>query len=357
MTKRNRTDAHRPGAIIPANYEYVFSYNGASSSGGWPVPSYGINCEIDQRTVVKNDDGTETVTNGKHADDGHCCVTGLLHVAKVKFGGGSQSTCKCGVCGVHFVYGDVWKHLPTSEYIHIGHTCSDKYSLLADRSAYELQLDRLRAAAAVQCKKAKNEELRTKFLANYPGLERALQTNHPIVRDIASKFTEYRSLSERQVNLVFKLHGEVEAACVDHSDCREDLAIGKACFATRPVAQVEVNVPAPVSVDRQTFEGVIVSTKVQDSNFGSSYKMTVKVTTPTGVWLAWGTVPQALLDATPPDSQGSRLQTLRGATVKITARLEQGRGPDAKPHFVFMNRPSAKLVALRTQDATNNECE
>lgn len=47
-----------------------------------------------------------------------------------------------------------------------------------------------------------------KFLAEHPGLETALATDHYIVRDIAARFQQWGSLSEKQVALVLKLAGE-----------------------------------------------------------------------------------------------------------------------------------------------------
>jgi hypothetical protein len=150
-----RTDPHRPGAIVPADYEHVLSYNGATSQDGWPVPSFGINCELDGRTwrdaegnvVPQSSRKAVRCVNGKHADDGRCCVMGLLHVADVRMVG---NACRCTVCGTEFVYGEVWLHVPTGEHVHVGHICGRKYELLADRSAFELRAGRARAAAAKQ---------------------------------------------------------------------------------------------------------------------------------------------------------------------------------------------------------------
>ncbi len=136
MARNNRSDPHRPGAIVPADYEYVFSYNLATSEGGWPIPSLGINCELDRRYIRKNDDGTETVVNGSHDADGLCCVVGMRGRGHKFFDGSGAG--KCSVCGTCYIYGDVWRHVPTGEHIHLGHTCAAKYSMLADRSEWEL---------------------------------------------------------------------------------------------------------------------------------------------------------------------------------------------------------------------------
>lgn len=317
----NRTDSHRPAAIVPADYEYVLSYNGATSSGGWPIPSFGINCELDRRWEEKDSEGKTVIHNGKHNENGQCCVIGLLHVAKVAFAG-IGATCKCSVCGAAFIYGDVWKHVPTGEHIHLGHTCAAKYSLLADRSAYELQLGRLQAAAAKEIIKAKNLEERQAFLDGNPGLEVALQTDHPIVKDISARFQEYRKLSDKQVTLVLKLAAE----------------------ANKPAEEKEKLVAAPAVAGRLTFEGTIVSAKVTDGYYGTAYKFTVKVVTPEGNWLAWGTCPRTLVDSctnTDPGVKTPGLKSLVGRSVKVTAGLKPGR--DA--HFALLQRPIAEVLS------------
>jgi hypothetical protein len=322
VAKRSkRTDPHRPGAIVPGEYTYVFSYNGSTSQDGWPIPSLGINCELDRRRIWKDEEGKTHVENGRHNEDGHCCVVGLIHVAKVKWGGrsgvGETGACKCSVCGTHFVYGDVWRHEPSGEYIHLGHECAAKYSLLADRSAWEIEHGRQRQAAATALLRAQRAEERSAFLAEYPGLEDDLKVDHPIVHDIKDRFVRLCSLSEKQVELVRKLAHEA-----------------------RNPPPPEKHVDAPVG--RVTFEGTVVSAKVRDTNWGSSLKITIKVETEDGSWLAWGTCPAAILDdVSKMRSDGERTEPLgRGDLVRITATLERGD----EPHFCFMKRPRGQLL-------------
>jgi hypothetical protein len=301
-TTTPRTDPHRPGAIVPADYDFVLSYNGATSQDGWPVPSWGINCELDRRVLDK--DG-KIVKNGEHNADGRCCVVGLRHVAKVRFAA-TGSTGACSICGTPFVYGDVWRHVPTDTYIHIGHICAAKYELLADRSAHELALGRLKAAAAVALERERGRELRAAFYAAHPGLDANLELDHHILRDLKAKLAKWRSLSEPQVALAAKIADEV-----------------------RHPKPAEVHIPAPTG-HGIVVRGTVVSVKTHESMYGESLKMTVKVTTPDGAWLVWGTVPSALLGG----------GELRGSVVEFTANLEAGR----EPHFVFAKRPRKARV-------------
>lgn len=284
--RSKRTDAHRPGAIIPAEYAYVTSYHLATTDGGFPVPAFNV----------------DLVLGMKERGD-KFATTGALG--------------KCSICGACFIYGDLWKHEPTGELIHVGQDCARKYQLLADRSAFELEADRRKAAAARECQKVANRERRAAFLAANAGLEPALECDHPIVQDIARKFQSYCELSPKQVALVLKLAGEASA----------------------PKPAEDVLVRAPVSTSRVTFRGVVVSAKIVEGQYGDSYKMTVKVAAPGGVWLAWGTCPAAMVDSAPVGERG-RLHSLRGAEVEITAALDAGR----EVHFAMMKRPVGKVL-------------
>lgn len=305
-----RTDAHRPSAIVPADYDYVLSFSLATTDDGWPVPAININCETRISAIAHNADGSVTVTQRQHRADGRCCVIGI------KQHGGVFATDagpgRCSVCGTHYVYGDVWFHRPTQEYICLGHDCADKYSLLADRSEWEMENLRTRDGLAKELARKQNDEERAAFLAKHPGLSEALECQHNIVRDIAQKFITYRALSEKQIALVFKLANEA---------------------ATPKPAEQHVAAPT----GKTTFRGTVVSAKSQESQYGTSIKITVKVSTPEGTWLAWGTAPSAILNSFEGYDYAA---VLRGCEVEITATLEAGK----EPHFVFMKRPRGKVT-------------
>lgn len=147
---------------------------------------------------------------------------------------------------------------------------------------------------------------------------------HRISHDLDAKLMSFGSLSDAQIALAFKL--AADAWC--------------------PARPAETNVPAPVG--RQTIRGTVVSIKDHEGNFGPSWKMTVKVTTATGTWLCWGTVPRSLMaEARERTYQtdapsGSTVDIVKGAEVEFTATLKRGR--DA--HFALFSRPTgAQLVA------------
>ena len=307
----NRTDPHRKGAIIPAEYSHVFFYNLETQQDGDPIPSFGVNCEIDNRVISKDEDGNTVVTNGKHAEDGSCCVVGLRKSgAKLAEYG---STGKCTACGSRFIYGEVWKHEPTGEHIHVGHICAEKYGLISDRTAHELEAGRRAAVVVAKFERERKAKERAEFLSEHPGLAEALETDHNIVANIKQSFVQWCNLSEKQIALVMKLHKEDK----EQSE-----------------APQESHTAAPEG--KRVFRGVVVSKRAKDTQWGCSIKLTVKVTTPEGVWLAWGTCPAALLYSNS-DDPGAEV----GDTVELKATLTRS---DRDDHFAFYKRPSGKII-------------
>lgn len=310
-----RTDSHRKGAIVPADYKHVISYARASMYGGMPIPSDAINCAMDLAVITRDAAGnTVAVTPGQHDGSGRCCVHELRRTQRFSEFGGLG---KCSVCGAQFVYGDVWQHTPSGEMIHVGHDCAAKYDLLVDRSAYELALDRRRDATAVELTRVRNEAMRAEFLAAHPGLAEALALDHYILADMAKRFVQYRALSDKQVALAFKIADEIKNP--------------------KPA---EAHVAAPVSDQRITVRGTVVGLKVQETQYGSTLRMTVKVATPEGSWLAWGTCPNAI--AVQQTAEGLRLPISRGDEVEFSAMLRAGN----EDYFSFFSRPTkARLIA------------
>lgn len=277
-----RTDIHRPGAIIPANYTHVLFYHGPIS-GMYPVAPFNVNKAVELKRTEK------------------FAVTGSIF--------------NCSVCGAHFNEGEIWKHNETQEHIYVGRICAEKYGLMTDRSEYELELGRQKEASAKVIQAKINAEHREAFLKNYPGLEEALAVKHHIIEDIAKGFQKYCSLSTAQMDLVFKLAHEV----------------------ANP-KEAEKHVTAPQG--RVTFRGTVVSTKTYDSMFGQQLKMMVKVTTLDGTWLAWGTAPTIRRPGPRLHSTDGIILIDKGMELEITATLSAGR----EPHFALMGRPKAKVI-------------
>ena len=302
----SRTDPHRPGAIIPADYEPWQCYSLPTSCGGWPLPSIGLDCVHDR--AARDPKTLATITPGAHDPEGRgrCCVSEIRRVAAEQGVTIYGNAGKCGSCGAHFVYGEVWRHTPTGDFVHLGHDCADKYNLMMDRSQWLKENNKLREAAAVHIARNAKATRRQKFLDAHVGLEQALATDHRIIRDISDRLTQWGTLSDAQIALVMRLHAESLAPKVE-----------------------ETHVPAPTG--RVEFEGEIISIKATDGHYGPGYRMTVKVQAEGGTWLANGTCPVGL----GPTSE------LRGKRVNVIATLTPSGD---KEHFVFMKRPIARLV-------------
>lgn len=191
------------------------------------------------------------------------------------------------------------------------------------------------------------------FLAQHDGLAAALEVEHHILQDLSFKLHKYGDLSEKQVALALKIARESQER------------------AEKRAAEAELLVAAPVGDARVTVEGEVVSVKWMESQFGGAFKITVKVTTDAGQWLAWGTLPRSVEDAEfeahevarkaafdavmdwmdadeatrgeEPEQLGQFdvAKALRGRRIKFDARLKAGR----EEHFALFSRPTkAELV-------------
>ncbi len=290
-----RSDCHRPGAIVPRDYSYVCSYD----MGGISEPPW--------NAIVARE----------------LCVKAVSDGFKV-FG----CPGKCGVCGACYRYGDVWRHSPTGDLVHVGHDCADKYAMLAERDDFNAHLEMVKRArkAAIEAERRKCQ--RERLFARYPGLAEALEVDHYIVRDIRSRlFNQGYDLSEKQIALVFKLAKE---------------AAEKAAAPPKPE---EKKVPAPVSNERQVIRGVLVSKKHYEGPYGSSIKGTVKVSTPDGVWLCWGTLPSSILLSY--DAAGNSERVEVGDEIEFSAKLVAG---ERDPHFAFFKRPTNARVVSKKEE-------
>lgn len=258
-----RTDAHRPGAIVPRDYEYVCSYD----CGTFSEPPWGFD---ELRAHV------------------------LANKGAPMFGAAG----KCGVCGAGYRYGDLWLHTPSGALVHLGHDCADKYQLVANRDDWSAYLETLKIRRKAEIERLRRNARLEQYYAADPSMRAILEIEHPILQDMVSRVRQWGSLSPKQVELAARLASE--AWCPE-----------------RPKRE-ETKVAAPTG--RTVVEGVVVSKKTDESYYGIQTKMTVKVTTPEGVWLCWGST----LD-----------QVEVGSPVRFRATLVAGR----EPHFAFAKRP------------------
>lgn len=284
-TTTRRNDVHSPANLVTEDYEYLFAFDNDE-------PGFLVGVDMDWWRSITNFDPELR----------------------------ERGTRQCHHCGAHLRYVALLRHVPSGHAIAVGETCVDNRF---DRATADFQ--RLRQAAALDRKAQRIKTAAAAFVAALPegDAKKALTRDADLsqfvgldafavntITDIRRKIWDlYGDASERQVAFVARL-----------------IAQG-AERATREAQQAEeITVPAPTG--RVTFEGQVVSRRWKDSDYGGAFKLTIKVTEPNGVWLAWVSEPSAI-------------ETERGDIVRLTATLTPSND---KPHFAFGKRPSKAQV-------------
>lgn len=250
------------------------------------------------------------------------------------YSGNFEARGRCDHCGAGPLrYIVCFLHTPSGEIISVGERCASKLAL-ESRSAVEhrrtVEEERVqRKRVEFDLADPRNVEA-TEYLASMP------DGRDEFLNDLERKLHRYGYLTERQV------------AAVLRSKQRE------AEWQRRRQAEAEELAKAePLAEGRRPIVGVILSTKWQESDYGSTLKMLVRQDDGNKVW---GSVPESLQELTRPswdqetgDVIEPELENLKGARVEFTATVERSRD-DA--HFGFFKRPSgAKLAPANLFDA------
>lgn len=296
-----RTDIHRPSVLVPTEYAWTLEFSNAIPGLLQPP----IN--RDEAHAIYRERGAQ------------------IH------GGIFQ----CDICGAHYIYGSLFTHI-SGEVISVGHDCADKMAMLADRAEAD-KIFRQAKALSLQAleRRAKRENLR-EWALNNRAILADLRTNHYIVKDMRAKLISTGAkwgLSPKQEALVRKLANEARTPEI-----------------------IENHVPISASEgDRITVEGTVVG--LDESHYDMVTKMTVKVETPGGSWLVYGSAPQTLFDSLHARYIAAReaweatdgtsdlaahierrpnIEKLRGKRVRFSGKIALGRDP----HFGFFSRPT-----------------
>lgn len=129
-----------------------------------------------------------------------------------------------------------------------------------------------------------------------------------VMEDIARKTRRYGEASAKQVALIERVLGELETKWN--------------AYLAREVAKLSEPAAAPLTAGRQVLEGVVLSAKWYDNDFGGSLKMTVKLDDGQRVF---GSVPASIDNVD------------KGDRVRFTATVEP---KDEEPDFGYFKRPA-----------------
>jgi len=240
---------------------------------------------------------------------------------------------QCGHCGAHIKYGALLTFEKELALIVVGEDC------LLNRFESDLTKAQFQALREEQRLNTERTTRATKIAAVLeanPGLESCFDSDNSFVQDVLGRLTKYGELSERQIAAVIK------AVKRD-----ADWEVKKAVEARA----MESAADAPTG--KVTITGEILSTKWQESMYGSTRKMIVK--TEDG-WKLWVTVPSSIEDVMDCKLSSScwsdhaegkteyrDVHKLEGKTVTLTATVTPS---DRDPKFAFGKRPTkARLVS------------
>jgi hypothetical protein len=277
MSTTIRTDAHRPSAIIPADYRFVAcDYYG-------PMAELWL---VGDRAAFRAD---MERTGGRYSGHEH---------------GGT-----CHICGAHAMYVAKFHHAQSNTYIVTGMDCAEKMDM-GDAIAFRSIRKRVAAGRKAQRGVAKAEGILAEA-----GLTAAwtIYRAQPVdgegqeestVRDMVGRLVQYGSISEKAMNWLRVLVTE--------------RIPGRAERKARFAAEAEAALPVPASDQRQTVVGTVLS--IKEGHFGP--RMLVKHA---DGWKVFGSVPTAIAGIKP----GSRVQF--DALIKRSDRDEK---------FGFFSRPT-----------------
>lgn len=289
MTTRN--DIHRPSAINPREYDFVANdYVGPDSNGTWRFLAA-------ERAAFR---AHVERTGGKYANHEH---------------GGT-----CHICGATAFYLAKFHHAATNTYICTGEDCAQKLEM-GSPVAFRTFRDKVHGAREAQAGKNKARTILTDkgLIAAWDvyateGEARAnFKYEESTITDIVGKLVRYGSVSDKQLDFVRKLLGQIAERA------GKQLAREAADAAALPL---------PTFTGRATIEGVVLSIKTGENAYGPYTRMLVKAD---DGWKVFGSVPAQIADVQ------------RGDRVRFVAKVEPSKDD---PKFGFFSRPAkGEIVA------------
>lgn len=280
-----RTDAHRPSAINPNDYEFV-AWEYLREAFDDPMVMVG------ERMAIKAHMDRTGATYSRHQHGGNCHI-----------------------CGAHAVYTALFYHAPSNSYVRTGEDCAAKIDGGCDASAFRKRVSHFEEARAG--KRKAQTLLAAKGLdaawTIYAGPD-AEHYEEATIKDMVGKLVQYGNISDKAAAYLAKLV--------------ERVANRPAIEAARK-AQHDAASPVPVSDKRLTVEGVVLTIKqpawAREAH-ADVWKMLVQ--TDAG-WKVYGSRPASIAGVE------------RGQRVKFDAKVTASKD-DAK--FGFYSRPTKASI-------------
>ena len=290
-----RTDCHRPSAIVPDEYQFVcFDYLGQADLGAL------LALAAERETFTAH----QALTGGQFAGHEH---------------GGS-----CHVCGAWAIYLCRFYHSRTNTYISTGADCAENMDMgeasafRAFRASIHDARDRAAGKAKAQAV-LEDADLAEAWAIYRAGTDAHVHYEETTVADIVSKLVRYGSISDPQTAFLRRLLTQIAT---------------RAARATARQAEDDAAEPVPVGGGRVDVEGVILTIKSVESQFGITDKCLIRAA---AGWKLWVTLPGDIDTAN------------RGDVVAFACRVEPSTDD---PKFGFGKRPTrARIVSRATPSA------
>ena len=170
----------------------------------------------------------------------------------------------CTICGHRMHNGSAFVNIKTNEIHVIGNDCSIKLKMM-DKSLFNYKK-----------RVAQNKMLFKKGLEKYNFEESLFSRDHYILESLKSNLTKYNKLSEKQVELVYKINKQLDEMEIENEK-RE-----------KHEEEISSKRKTAVSGKNVIVNGTILSTKVKEDMYGMTHKMLLETE---DYWKLWVSVP------------------------------------------------------------------
>jgi hypothetical protein len=300
-----RNDAHAPSNFDPADYRVIDYIDNKRPEPPKPPFPPGVNVQsiydaYDRYLKIWQERIFEHFPDWRTGGDDHQSIHQCNH---------------CGHPGIRWVA--VVEHIPTGAKLAFGETCAERVEL-EGRDAFRSKFIKDRAAREQAA--YEKEQARMKFNAENAEVVEYLRN---VSLDYDSPNSEFEQSLARQLSNKGEL-SEAQVEAIKKTIARN------AEFAARKAE--EAKNAGPFRSGKRTVEGVIVSSKWQDSQYGGAMKMLIKEDDGNKVW---GTMPELIVSYVL--ARPISYDDIRGMRVRFNASVEQSRNDE---HFGFYKRPT-----------------